>query len=155
TDFDLRRWLRCPQHLHGAVLRPVPAAAVNLPDRARLPAKKQAHLRSYSRRIGRPSLHGHPQSGPPLNIAVKLCGRTVLRYHQIHPPVAVEVGQGTPALFSLNDNAALLARHGSESPFAITAQPQAAAGVLPCPIRSYLIEILAQENVLVTITIDI
>src|SRR6266516_1556324 len=91
--------------------------------------KDQSHLRANSGGIARRAFESDPQAGPGSYIAVKFGFGSVLRYHQIHPPVAVVVAQRRAALFPIDFDSRLLCWDGSEPSGAVAAQPQPAPRV--------------------------
>src|SRR6266700_2803289 len=123
--------------------------------RPHLPAELEAHHRSDGILIPIRPLETHPEARPGSHVVVELGFCAILRHNQIHPSVTIVVTQSGPALFSVNFDAAFLARNGLETAFAIPAKPQPAPGIQAIVLGSYGKEILRDEDIFVSVAIDV
>src|SRR6266516_4301738 len=93
ADRDLRRRSSRGQHLHGTVLRPISAAGMNFSRRTGLSAAPQSHHRTEAGRIARRTLEPYSQPRLSPDVAIDFGLRPVLRHHQVHPSVSVDITQ--------------------------------------------------------------
>src|SRR5437762_7364149 len=95
------------------------------PAAGELQSQDSTHGVGIARRAGQP----HAQAWPGAGVAEELRGGAVLCDDQVRAPVVVEVRDRGAALFTVNPDAAGLARHRNESALAVTEQQQSPAGV--------------------------
>src|SRR5207249_4742080 len=95
------------------------------------------------------------QAGFSPDVFVEFRLSPVLRHDQIYSAIAIEVGQGTAALFAINLHPALSARHRGELTVAFSFEPKAAARIISGRLGLSAKEILTEENVLLAIPIKV
>src|SRR5258708_660761 len=110
-------------HLHGAILRPVTGTGVNLASRSHFRSEDQARLSAYAIGISRGSGEAHAQTRLGADVMKQFGLRSVLRHHEIHPTIAIIIGQSATALFAINLYPAFLSWNRPESTFAIALEP--------------------------------
>src|SRR5207249_2776930 len=143
------------EHFDGAVLRPITAAAMYFSDRPRSLPQDQSQLRSHPSWVARQPLQPHPQPRLASHVVIQLRLRSVLRHHQIHPPVPVIITQRRPTLFSIHLHPALLPSHRPQIASAVPFQPQASSRITPRTLRVHRKKILAQKHVLLPVPVVI
>src|SRR5881396_330250 len=101
---DLELGWRFPRahDLHGAVLRPVAAAGMDLSERSLPLATDEPQLRPDPLWVARRPFEPDAQARLGPQVVIQLGLRSILGHHQIHPPVLIVVRQGRYALFAVN-----------------------------------------------------
>ncbi len=128
---------------------------MNFPGRPNFFALNQTHHRADSGRISRWPAQLHAQSGPCARVSIEPGFGAILRHHQIDASVVIEIAKRGAALFAVNENAAFLSGDRLETAAAIAAQPQPASRVAPGSFGLAGEKILAQEQVLMAIAVQI
>ena len=86
---------------------------------------------------------------------IEFCLCTVLRHHQVHPPVSIVITKRRAARFAVNPDAGLLSWHRRQFSGAVAAEPQTAPGVESRCFRLCREKVLAEKNVFVSVTIHV
>jgi hypothetical protein len=130
-DRDLDRRLESmAEHHDRAILGPVTSPRMNRAGRPRTFPGPQADNGANSGRVGGRATQAQAQSRGATHVAEQFGFRRVLGDHQVHAGITIEIANRRPALFTVNLDAALLSRNGSEAPVAIALEPQPAARVV-------------------------
>src|SRR5689334_1845213 len=79
----------------------------------------------------------------------------VLRDNQVHSSVVIEICHSRTSLLSINFNPRFLARHGREIPCPIPTEQQTPPRVTPWNFRLVGKKILAQKDILVSVSVEI
>jgi hypothetical protein len=79
----------------------------------------------------------------------------VLPYGQIRPPILVEVSDGGAPLFTVNEYTATLSRNRNKAAAAVSLKHQTPASIESGGLRFRTKKILCDEEVLVTVAIEI
>src|SRR5207248_10218063 len=77
AHLELGRDLGHSQYFHGAVLRPIPAAGMNLPERPLARPETEPQLRSHSLLIAHRPFQPHPQSRDRKSTRLNSSHRTI------------------------------------------------------------------------------
>ena len=86
---------------------------------------------------------------------VHFCLPGVLRHNQIDSPIMVIIRNRAPALFAVNFDPAFLAGNGGEASLAVTFEPKTSSAVVGRITGFSGKEVLAKENVLVTVAVHV
>lgn len=149
-------WLRKGQNRHQAVQRTVPAAGMEFACGSH-PAilEFQPNPSPDAPRVSGRSFQLDAQSRSTVLVFINPCGRAVLGHHQVNPAIAVEIRQGRTALFAIDANSRLVAWDRLETSRSIPPQPKSLARVQSAILGPHAKEILAQEDIFVSIAIGI
>src|SRR5262249_10564467 len=150
-----RRLTREAQHLHGAVLRPVPGARLDLAYGTCLLSVPKPQLRPDSCRVAGRTCDAHTQSRLCPDV-VKQPGRgTILTHRKVQAAVSGVVRVPSATLLAVDDEPGLLASDRLQAACAVTVQQQAAARVIARRRHRRRKEILAEKQIFVAIAVEI
>ena len=96
---------------------------MDFPGRSHSLAERQPQDRANAMRIARRSRQADAQAGLAATVAIQFGRAMVLRDHQIHAPIPIEVRQRAAPAFAIDFNAAGLARNRFKPSLAIPTQP--------------------------------
>src|SRR5437016_3351847 len=128
---------------------------MDLPHGAWPLTEDQSHLRAYSFRIPWRAIQTHAEARLRLCVVIEFCLCTVLRHHQVHPPVSIVITKRRAARFAVNPDAGLLSWHRRQFSGAVATEPQPAPGVESRCFRLCREKVLAEKNVFVSVTIHV
>jgi hypothetical protein len=115
----------------------------------------QPNCGADSTRIARRAFQSHTQTGPAFDVLKQTRGGAILSDHQIDSAIFVKVTRGRAALLTVEHDSGEMPGHGFESAAAKPAQPKPATRIQAREFRSQREKILAQEDVLLAVAIEI
>ena len=142
-------------HLGHGIMGPVAGTGVNFPcgteRTSLLKPKHGTHCIPVASRCRKPN------SQPRLRgrVAIQLSSGAILGYDEIHASVAIKISDRRTTLLTVDQQPALLTKHGLEPSPAITVQQQPTTRIMPWNVLLGRKKILAQEQILSTVAIEI
>ena len=119
------------QDLHWAVLRPVAAAGMNFPSRARAITGLESQNGTHAGRISRRADQPNAQSRLGALIAIQDCRGRILGHGEVHATITIIISRGGPALFTVNRDTTFRPGNRPQIALAVAQQQQTSPRIAP------------------------
>src|SRR5437867_11083699 len=150
------RFAAQPEHRLGRILRPIPASGMDLVRGTRTPVRiKQSYDCANAARIFRRPIQADAQAGFTAGVAIELGRASILPDSEVESSVVVVVTKRHAPTLTIDFQPALISGNRDEVPASVAFQPESASGVVTGRRGRNAEEVLADENVLVAIAIQI